>query len=124
MSVESNRPAVSEGKHTPGPWMQFGARYVWKTGEAGGAVCIIAEPECADSTCFKRVEIDSPRFDEAMANARLIAAAPLLLEALEELLTASECADETGYIEGEGFIDLDVIHAKANIALVAAKGDA
>ena len=67
---------MSDAKHTPGPWETVGAKYIWKTGDVGGAVAIIAEPECESSNDFRPVRIASERWEEAMANARLIAAAP------------------------------------------------
>ena len=56
------------------------------------------------------------------ATAHLIAAAPHLLAALQSLLTASEWADETGYVDGVGFMDLDTIQANARLAITKAMG--
>lgn len=67
---------------TPGPWSIVGATLVWKTGPAGAAVAMIAEPDVETSSDFRRVEVGSKRFEEACANASLIAAAPELLDAL------------------------------------------
>lgn len=69
--------------YTPGPWERIGATRVWKTGKNGGAIAIIAEPHCIMSNDIHAVDIGSKRWDEAMANARLIAAAPEMLEALQ-----------------------------------------
>lgn len=81
---------TSKVGHTPGPWETTGAKYVWKRGETGGAIAMIAEPECATSSDFEVVEISSRRWDEAMANARLIAAAPEMLAALEKFIEAEK----------------------------------
>lgn len=77
-------------EHTPGPWSVVGATKVWKTGADGAAVAIAAEPEIESSSDIRPVELYSGRFDEACANARLIAAAPDLLIALRG------CASELG----------------------------
>ena len=61
---------MSEAKHTPGPWsvkkMQSGVYMI------GG-----------DSSIIVRLEWDADDDDEARANAKLIAAAPDMLEALK-----------------------------------------
>lgn len=59
-------------KHTPGPWTLDGPHQVWAE-SVGEYVAITAEIEDFDAV---------PR-DQAEANARLIAAAPDLLEALK-----------------------------------------
>ena len=100
---------MSDAKHTPGPWETVGAKYIWKTGDVGGAVAIIAEPECESSNDFRPVRIASERWEEAMANARLIAAAPELLEALKEL--------RDFYTDNFG-----LPAAKANAAIAKAEG--
>lgn len=45
-------------------------------------------------------------------------------EALEALLSASQCADETGYVEGCGFVDMETIQERASKALAQLKGGA
>jgi hypothetical protein len=60
---------------------------------------------------------DNPRFPEACANARLIAAAPDMLDALKELLKAADFV-------GSGVVDwakwLDDARAQARAAIVKA----
>ena len=64
-------------KHTPGPWRTF----IWNE-FAGEAVInhVIVITDNKDIARFSRAT------DEVMANARLIAAAPELLAALQELV--------------------------------------
>ena len=70
---------MTENKHTPGPWEVHslqGAYYWVSDAESDGqTVCV-----------FNHREMDRP--DEIPANARLIAAAPDLLEACEASLEA------------------------------------
>lgn len=67
-----------EHKHTPGPW---NARHVRRSGN-GSARIDIDGPSMA---WVAEVKI-GPNFQQAMADARLIAAAPDLLEALQATL--------------------------------------
>ena len=77
---------MSEGKHTPGPWDVPNIGYVRKD----GALYPIAPSEKKKHgeswiDMRKRIEPElNAREEEALANARLIAAAPDLLEALED----------------------------------------
>ena len=71
-------------EHTPGPWEIIGATEVAKLGEDWAIVAIICNPrpDGRPDDSLARPEpatIWNPRFDEACANARLIAAAPRLL---------------------------------------------
>ena len=65
-------------QHTPGPW------FVDDTGyrAPGNGLCVMAWPEC-----IAVVGANNPHLPQD-ANARLIAAAPDLLEALQHLLVA------------------------------------
>ncbi len=67
-----------ETKHTPGPWGQTGFKIHTQTGLA------IANISIPDPVCH----------DVGIANAKLIAAAPDLLEALESVLDRLEIALE------------------------------
>ncbi len=95
--------------HTPGPW-----RYC----PASEAVWSDARPDkiCkAFDTC-----------EEDAANARLIAAAPALLAALEpfaELCDSAKCAD-MGEHEAASFVISAESMRRARAALALAKGDA
>lgn len=65
---------MSESKHTPGPWTIAAGRYL----------LAITPAQTKQIAIF---DSDDDWEDEQQANARLIAAAPELLEALEECLT-------------------------------------
>ena len=65
---------MSEVRHTELPWERCGS-LIWRTGENGGAVCQIVDPECKDSRDIKPMSIGSKRFLEAVKNAELILSA-------------------------------------------------
>ena len=98
-------------KHTPGPFHTAGILdpdssnptvWIWgPTPEGGESGEIIAK-------------------DVALKNAPLLTAAPDLLEALQSLLLVSENADETGYVEGEGWLPLEKIQEQARAAIARA----
>ena len=79
-------------KHTPGPWAMpdSGQGRISKVGVNGGWDGMIATADCGDYARSR---------SEGLANARLIAAAPELLEALKDMLDGHEDAC-TGYGEG------------------------
>lgn len=54
--------------------------------------------------------------------AQMFAAAPDLVGALKTLLAVSECADETGYVEDCGFVDIETVQQRARDALAKALG--
>ncbi|CAB4122389.1 hypothetical protein UFOVP37_8 [uncultured Caudovirales phage] len=93
-------------KHTPGPWAMpdSGQGRISKVGANGGWDGLIATADCGDYARSR---------SEGLANARLIAAAPELLEALKDMLDGHEDAC-TGY--GEGAAD------KARAAIARATG--
>ena len=80
-------------KHTPGPWNRLGT-VVWD--EKMGRVVA----QCA--TTLNQMQADD-------ANARLIAAAPDLLEALKEILTLPQ-------LIGGGTVSIPIQNARAAIA--------
>ena len=89
--------------HTPGPWHQGGLdrhdkHWMRETRDAKGR---------GIAWCGTFPE------DEAHANARLIAAAPEMLEALEEIVSAAD---------GDGWSQLDADLRKARAAIAKAKG--
>ena len=77
---------VKAAKHTPGPWVVVErkqgrgvSRVIWRADGAG--------------TGITRIEGDPGPGEVNAANARLIAAAPALLEALERTLEEMACMD-------------------------------
>ena len=114
-------------QHTKGPWSaqvdplqmskRFGPRMALVSTNAGdGTVCI----DCTGS---------GTSFDESAANARLIAAAPALLEALELVLRGLDA----GTVKAQPIMDMDRTAASVEIrslasivraAIAAARGQA
>ena len=72
-----------QSKHTPGPWETF-ADLVWAP-NAKANIAAASELRDTSHVSYTRPEIGSPNNAEIRANARLIAAAPELLEACEQL---------------------------------------
>ena len=69
---------MSEMKHTPGPWTpEFGEAYRVRAQQDGGQVAIMMNLKGRHGLAGRR------NGDEVAANARLMAAAPELLEALQ-----------------------------------------
>ena len=67
---------MTETKHTPGPWVRDCWDILGNDGKDGtGHVCEISRPNSGDEFYWREGEAD--------ANARLIAAAPDMLEALK-----------------------------------------
>lgn len=93
-------------KHTPGPWAHinpdgFTVRHPQVYSDTG-PVCNVTW-------------LGDGRIDELRANARIIAAAPDLLEALQEIVAAAD---------GEGWAQLDATLANARAAITKATGGA
>ncbi len=75
-------------KHTPGPWTpEFGEAYRVRAQQDGGQVAIMTNLKGRDGLAGRR------NGDEVAANARLIAAAPELLEAAKLVLEWYEAED-------------------------------
>lgn len=99
---------MSEAKHTPGPWE-------WVPGKRSFQGSI--EPDICDfgdDTTYYPTEGAPPN----LANARLIAASPCLLEALEELVDLFD-----GLVSGEYQPD-SFTTQPARAAIAKAKGEA
>lgn len=88
--VESSSPDV-KNQHTPGPWEVYGATEICVFGDNWAHIAVVSSPrgpEGKDDPARSKAQpvwLSDPRFKEACANARLIAAAPDLLAALRSL---------------------------------------
>ena len=109
MIIELEIPEAMNTKHTPGPWQvdeTYTSMYMVTTTKAR---CPVAEVMCASDmySC-----IDPTQEEEA--NAKLIAAAPDLLEALRELV--SDCEMASGLISDSSYYEHDLDAARRAIA--------
>ena len=96
----------NEGKHTPGPWnLQLGTAGDWRVDRSTSEWNI-----CGRLSTVEHME------RESFANAHLIAAAPDLLEALEDARAQLEAYEEE--LSGEHFND-----TRINAAIAKAKGE-
>ncbi len=84
---------MSEMKHTPGPWT-YGDWITGKHGDSGNSVWVEVWNIEADGS--KGLPFIACKHHDQVANARLIAAAPELLEALQEAKAALEWCVEQG----------------------------
>jgi hypothetical protein len=89
------------GKHTPGPWTVYEAGF--SVADAWGHVL--------------STDVEGRMPEEAAANARLIAAAPELLAALEALLSVYQ-----GFAPWEGEVERQA-EIKARAAIAKARGE-
>jgi hypothetical protein len=101
----SRRETSMTDKHTPGPWTINGGRI--EATDAGTSAAVVVA----------RVGLINDQSHEDTANARLIAAAPELLKALEAIDAAVSPTTL-------GPNELSMIFRKARAAIKAAKGDA
>ena len=85
---------------TPGPWTQDEYGFVLDT---NGRTVVV-----------EGLALGSRSTDQSRANARLIAVAPDLLEALQEIIDAAD---------GTGWAQLDATFTKARAAIAKAKGE-
>lgn len=110
---------MSAPMHTRGPWAEFDDYEVFVDGESnvGNSLSgwwVIGNPELGNGEVAALLQFHGTSDDEAEANARLIAAAPCLLEALEGLLAKVECGTA---------LDCDLCDA-ARAAIAKARGAA
>lgn len=103
---------MSEMKHTPGPWSYV--EHNWSDtsirDKNGNRICLISiEDEATERNQYELEKI-------ALANARLITAAPELLEALEELNQAIMLGVE------ENAVGIANASMKADVVITKAKG--
>jgi len=86
---------MNDKKHTPGPW-GFSGPWGWLTKEGGFSIVAGKQNEqvviCSRNSC-------GPDAGEMIANARLIAAAPDMLEALKNARQFISNGIQLGYID-------------------------
>lgn len=126
---------MNEPKHTPGPWaiaIEGTCSAAWphiiaESRDADDAICELPacflsrkKQPCTTYTDKPKDFKQDENYEEIMANARLIAAAPDLLEALESLLFIHENVDETGYVTDVGFYPVEAEIEKARKAITKA----
>ncbi len=103
-------------KFTPGPWEAIdGKNLVWVDGPAHN-VCDLYHTHIGE---------DGNEFvskHNAVANARLIAAAPDLYEALKVIRSLNAKASESGYTDSAALEELFTANALASAALAKARG--
>lgn len=99
---------MSETKHTPGPWSVRFDFVVQATSFDGGRLVPVAQPYGVNSDGT-----------DLFANARLIAAAPELLDALQGLVKELSDSDDEGLIENAE----PMIAARAAIAKATGASD-
>ncbi|HOQ61262.1 MAG TPA: hypothetical protein PKZ08_11610 [Vicinamibacterales bacterium] len=97
---------TNDARHTPGPWKAVEAAY-----NPPGWLWVQNGPGALLADVHQNVNIP---LDARNANARLMAAAPELLEALQEIITAAD---------GEGWSQLDAGFTKARAAVAKALGN-
>jgi hypothetical protein len=99
---------MNESKHTPGPWSvphfaqpdtNCDCGYVL-TDDLMGAVATV---HCSGEGDDWLSHGDNPRFAEAVANAHLISAAPLLYDALVAALAVVDARDQIARIDRSGY---------------------
>lgn len=97
-------------KHTPEPWVVDEDGTVTQA-DSGAHIAVVSQED--DFPCLEEDEREEARA-ECKANARLIAAAPELLEALEKALRESGC---------DGDLCMHDWHDDARAALAKARGE-
>lgn len=100
-------------KHTPGPWYVFHSAHRGRVDDDGPGAFSIGDAQTAYSANILCSRYQWPeRAEEMKANARLIAAAPDLLEALQSILDDGLHCDVVPHL-----------HAKARAAIAKATGE-
>jgi hypothetical protein len=102
--------AVMSAAHTPGPWQVSGVRYKWR--DAHSDRLLDSHQVGPDGNGIALVPYDPNSHREAMADARLIAAAPDLLAVVRGLLAWEDQDD----------IALDPVMEAARAAIAKATG--
>lgn len=90
---------MEKGTHTPGPWEQYGTLIV-KSGENGGTICALSDLHGRRYIGHEQLDAGSKSWNEQMANARIIAAAPDLLAVCKALVFYKEALIAREYQPG------------------------
>jgi hypothetical protein len=85
-------------QHTPGPWIAHGKIVYWKDPKDW--------PGYPPIMCETSISYGQIRPETANANARLIAASPMLLEALKQILGATTVKDSTSMLDKRAVANL------------------
>lgn len=116
---------MSAATFTPGPWQVTNGTDVFTLEGAARADGTKADPtdawqvaDCSTGAAFVDGELREISFFERRANVRLIAAAPLLLDALEAIVKSLADHDDEGMIEHAAQM------VAARSAIAAARGQA
>ena len=105
---------MTNAKHTPGPWAVDENDHQWITADCDGL--IVAEiPYGEGEETDRHHEIND-------ANARLIAAAPELLEALRDMVRINQ--NKEGYFRGHSHAESGSVYEQARAAIAKAEGAA
>ena len=111
---------MKETKHTPGPWISDDLGVITGGADYATSVCETYLVKWKDKSTYGKAYSEHPAIkanrEEAEANARLIAAAPELLEALERIIDAYDGPTVNAANAVSGQIDL------AKMAIKKAKG--
>lgn len=107
---------MADTKFTPGPW-EAHSDLVIAIGTRASTVCAASDLSALQYAAYSRLNIWSTRFHEAIANARLIAAAPDLYAACEACLEFMTQA----HLPRENWPDAALV---AEAALAKARGEA
>lgn len=102
-----------ESKHTPGPW-RFAD--IEKDLDDSRLIC-----QVGDQNIFNGDLFNPPDFDQDQANARLIAAAPDMLKALQEIAEGSGAFSSDPLTHAGNCIDKAISLAEAAIAKATAE---
>ena len=108
-----------KGKHTPGPWYIWNEDLELNPDTSTGFPLICAAGETSDDESVDICEVNADYPANYVANARLIAAAPELLEALKGIVA---CASINGPVGTKAYIISDERRDKAKAAIARAEG--
>jgi hypothetical protein len=107
-------------RHTPGPWLVWDSKGTERIDHTTGVYRQLdSTDEQIIALCDEDLSLSS---DEQLANARLIAAAPELLEALEELAERAAILSALSPRSAASTL-LGMAHTKAKRAIAKARGE-